>query len=315
MRLWNEARSRVADWVRNGRVDIPLDPNGSGLPFADAQEWRNDPEARTRLVRQPVSGTHFIVLNVATAPFDDVHVRRAAALALDREGYWGSLWRLGSIERERRSHLVGDPLEGDLLSGYAPYPTEPAIDAARREMAKSRYDTDGDGTCDAPVCEGITLENTLGPPFHVLVAPLRRIGLDVVFPSEGDAGNGQMLNGGWAPDWPSPSSVFIPLLTSSGIGYSNESMVGASPEQLRDQGYIATKVPSIDARVDACQALIGPIQTWCWARLDQFEVERLVALIPLDMDIAYWGTSERVRDMPFGTDGFPVLDAISVRAN
>ena len=49
--------------------------------------------------------------------------------------------------RRARWHAGGPP------SSYDPYPYDPS--AASSEMAASRYDDDGDGICDAPVCRAV----------------------------------------------------------------------------------------------------------------------------------------------------------------
>ena len=50
--------------------------------------------------------------------------------------------------------------EDNLLRDYAPYPFD--LDAARREMALSAYDRNGDGVCDDPACDKVFALDSLG---------------------------------------------------------------------------------------------------------------------------------------------------------
>jgi hypothetical protein len=113
----------------------------------------------------------------------------------------------------------------------------------------------------------------------------------------------------WGFDYPNASTYFGPLLGSDSLDVINITAVGASGSQLQSWGYEATRVPSIDDRIDACLSLVGTLQTWCWARLDQFAMERLVALIPLSADVWDVGTSPRIVTFALCTNGLtPALD-------
>ena len=58
----------------------------------------------------------------------------------------------------------------------------------------------------------------------------------------------------------------------------NTPMVGATPEQLKRWGYAVAEVPNVDARVEACLPLVGAAQFRCWAGLDQYLMENVVAV-------------------------------------
>ncbi len=102
------------------------------------------------------SSTVYLPLNLATPPFDDPNVRRAINLVLDRAAIAGA-WAAATDNPAPRiaHHAIPDNLEENLLATYDPYPsTADAGDvaAARAAMARSRYDANRDGRCDAQAC-------------------------------------------------------------------------------------------------------------------------------------------------------------------
>ncbi len=95
-------------------------------------------------------------MNLTQPPFDDVHVRKAMNLVMDKTGLiraWG-----GSQIGDPATHILPPELSPPELDGYDPYPSADFAgdeDAAKEEMKQSKYDTDKDGICDAPECKGI----------------------------------------------------------------------------------------------------------------------------------------------------------------
>jgi len=88
----------VAGQPTAGRVEMPLIPEEtsgvtallggaidltSTAPFADVPGLMGDP--KVKVLKSPGLNTRFIAVNHRTAPFDDVHFRRACSLAFDRE--------------------------------------------------------------------------------------------------------------------------------------------------------------------------------------------------------------------------------------
>lgn len=127
----------------------------------------------------------YLVMRLAVPPFDDHHVRRAVAHAIDEAALVDEI-----TEDPRRfqeqwavpfTHMAIDPLEGDVLAGYDPFPADPAL--ARAEMSRSDYDDDRDGRCDASACRDVLLlvdEESVGRAAATLVAEqLRWIGVRV----------------------------------------------------------------------------------------------------------------------------------------
>ena len=298
--------------VRSGALDIVL--NAAAAPEV-VSRWLDDPELRPRVALAPADGMGFLFVNLAIPPFDDVHVRRAMNLAVDRLAVVEAMDAPGSpYRRDVFTHLALDSYEDNLLLSYAPPGVEPEGDlaAAQEEMRLSGYDSDRDGRCDARACSGIQLvANDAALPAveaaRVIAERLERIGLDLrVTPLEGDeyfAGyedptvHVPLRVDGWIKDYPNASSFFPVLLHGDNIGSTNLSMAGASPAQLRRYGYEVRAVPDVDDRIANCDALVYRAQTRCWAKLDQYLIEQVVPWIPLTEFIHGWLLSERVADV------------------
>jgi hypothetical protein len=124
------------------------------------------------------------------------------------------------------------------------------------------------------------------------------------------------LNIAWAKDYLNASSYFIPLFAAASISpsASNYSLLGATPEQLRDWGYKMTEVPSVDDRIDSCLVQLGDEQLRCWAGFDQYLMEDVVPWVP-------FGSEAHVQVIPrrivrYSYDQFatlPALDQIALR--
>lgn len=112
--------------------------------------------ASDRLTIEPGDRTFYLTMNLTQPPFDDIHVRKAMNLVMNKAGLlrvWG-----GETKGEIATHIVPNSMLNETLRGYDPYPSEGFegdVKAAMAEMAQSKYDTDGDGICDAPECDGV----------------------------------------------------------------------------------------------------------------------------------------------------------------
>lgn len=169
----------------------------------------------------------YIAFNTDVPPFDDVHVRRAMAMAIDRN----------KIAEVTFNNMIA-PATGILppqLPGFTPgdktFPFDP--DAARAELALSSYAQAG----EFPT---ITLTEVggganAGIDTQAFVEQWRsELGLDVeirqtdfgTFLADADAGRLQMFNGGWIMDYPDPEDIldlkFHSASQLNDIGYEND---------------------------------------------------------------------------------------------
>jgi oligopeptide transport system substrate-binding protein len=171
----------------------------------------------------------YIAFNTDVPPFDDVHVRRAMAMAIDRN----------KIAEVTFNNMIV-PATGILppqLPGFTPgdktFPFDP--DAARDELALSSYAQDGE-------FPPITLTEVggganAGIDTQAFVEQWRtELGLEVeirqtdfgTFLADADAGRLQMFNGGWIMDYPDPEDILDLKFHSSSqlndIGYENDAV-------------------------------------------------------------------------------------------
>lgn len=319
---------RFAEAVETGTMDHVLD-----LDFAAEQiRWyRADPEMQGRVISAPGRFVYFIVLNLAVPPFDDLHVRRSIAFAIDR----GATLRAVRSDPSTRlwveayqpivaTHIAPDEVEGNLLANYEPYPR--SLERARDEMAASHYDRDGDGRCDAPECRAVLA--LVGEEFGSAGARrvarwLAAIGIELRV-READRGcpvnetkRWPLFMGcGFGTDYPN-ASTFLPYLFASweiagGYG-ANMSLLGAGRLQLRRWGYDVMEVPSVDDRIDRCMATTGSAQTECWADLDRYLMEEVVPLVPYATTERTMVVSRRVASLSVSVASFGLaLDRIAL---
>ena len=311
-----------------GRTDVVL--NGGPPPQAPL-----DLVARvspSRIMQGSRDFVRYVTLNLAVPPFDDVHVRRALNLAVNKSALQEAFG--GPIAAEPAGHVVIDSLTNDLLSSYDPYASpdhEGDRAAARREMAASAYDTNADGRCDDPSCRGV---EALAPNFAPIPAIARSIRDDLVaigidldvqlmggvrlFSVIGDPRRHipMAIGAAWGKDYLSASNFILPLFSKASIGGSNFSLVGASSLDLRRWGYEITSVPGIDDRIARCQALIGSTQIKCWADIDVYLTEVVVPWIPLLFEKWVGVVSDRVTRASFDQlTSLPALDRIAVQGS
>jgi ABC-type transport system substrate-binding protein len=315
-----EALRNLGKKVDDGTLDVLLDTEAS------AEQLRRAGDGRLYSTAADFHGA--FAMNVALPPFDDLHVRRAVNLAIDKQRVLRAVFS-PMVRSTVAEHLAPHSLTGNLLFDVAPPTTGHRGDvaAARAEMARSRYDRDRDGVCDAPVCKHFRAIGVPGFPeaWRLQVSAMRAIGLvpriDVfdlehyfavaTDPREKVAYNTFAF---FAKVFPNASLFFKQYFTGAGVGASNVSLVGASREQLERLGYGAREVPNVDAKIAECEPLTGEAQTRCWAQLDQLLMTRVVPWIPFQFEKRIRAVSARVRRFSFDQfASLPAPDQIAVR--
>jgi ABC-type transport system substrate-binding protein len=315
--------------VESGELDLMLNASPAGDRVG---AYRSDPELAARLHRDLSNQIAFLSMNVALPPFDDVHVRRAVNLVLDKARLVDLANEHGFFGRAA-THVATDSLEGGLLEGFEGYAFDP--DAARVEMRRSRYDADSDGRCDASVCRDVRFEE-LTPVFPLLTGTLwtdsvrralERIGIHLATttnPYIADAPQERIAlefgaGAAWQSDYPQASTFFEEVFSGQSIrkAYAAEtfnfnfSLVGARPSDLRSWGYARLRVPTIDDRIAACAATTGSPGARCWASLDAYLMTSIVPIVPILAGETVRLVSSRVRG--YAVDqftGLPALDRI-----
>jgi peptide/nickel transport system substrate-binding protein len=321
--------------IESGAIDIAWDVIPSAAQVA---MYAADQATRRRVISEPNDVVFFAAINLATKPFDDIHVRKALNLVVDKarvRDLAASLRpRFGGPNGGRvASHIVPDGLEDDLLVGYRPYDAvddHGSLSAARAEIARSAYDTDRDGVCDASACRDIVALVRDDEPFWRGLADVVADGaadLGITFDRR-DVGVRELFAKAFEPgekvpiafalrytkDYPTAAGILPGLFSARAIAdHGNASLTGATPEQLTRWGYVVGSVPTVDDRLATCQAEIRqPVE--CWARVDQYLMEQVVPTLPLLFGEATWVVSERVGETSFAqATGWAALDRFVVK--
>jgi peptide/nickel transport system substrate-binding protein/oligopeptide transport system substrate-binding protein len=196
--------------LQNGEVDIL----GDGIPPAQFLEVRDDPAYSDLIIEGGQLHTGYITLNVNTPPFDNVLVRRAINMAINKE-------RIVRIINGR-AVIANQPLP-PTMPGYAP------------DYEGLPYDVEGAKAllAEAGLPDGFTTElyvyNTDPNPriAQAIQQDLAAIGITAEIQSLAQAnvieagGNGSapmIWSGGmaWIADFPDPSNFYGPILGCAG---------------------------------------------------------------------------------------------------
>ena len=290
----------IANKIDAGELHLNLD----GVPPAQQlRRYQTDPELKDQVNVNPSDAVRYISFNLAQPPFDDIAVRRAVNYAIDKEGM--RRLRGGPLFGEIADHVILNTLENDLLADFDPFPSEGDqgdIEAAKEAMSESKYDTDGDGVCDAPECKqilSVTDEADPYPDQAALVADnLEPLGLEVDVKQferttmydkclDPSAQTALCLGPGWGKDYPDASTFAEPLFGSASLGPDaccNYSLVGADQAFLEKYNYSVTEVPSVDDQIEECEPTTDEERVQCWADFDEYVTTEVVPWVPYLFD-------------------------------
>jgi peptide/nickel transport system substrate-binding protein len=278
---------------------------------------------------------YYVAMNLAIPPLDDIHVRKAVNYIIARSSLLPSFEEAGTAAAPI-THVGLDSEENNLLLNFDPFRASTGdLQAARNEMALSRYDSDHDGKCDAPACHGLRLLVAEGDDGRVdaskeVAAQLAGIGMqvraevqdrDTFYSTYHDPSAHIALRvDGWIKDLVSGATYFPFLFGSPATGVTDgygESLLGAPPSALHRWGYKVAVVPNVDGRIEACLPLTFGAQLRCWADLDQYLMTEVVPWIPLVGLTSGRVVSDRLARFSFDQAwGYPLpaLDQIAVKA-
>jgi peptide/nickel transport system substrate-binding protein len=303
---YNKVQAGELDGVVDGIVPPPV-----------LRSYSTDPTLQPLLHINPSDASRYVSFNLAEPPFDDVHIRKAFNLALDKAGM--RTFRGGESVGEIAGHIMVNSLQDNLLADYDPYATPNSagdVTAAQAEIAQSKYDTDGDGVCDAPECSNILAATDEADPYPDQSALIQQnmepLGLTFDVKSferttmyakcnEPEAHVAVCLAPGWGKDFPDGYTFADPLFGSAAIFPSccNYQLVGASPELLSKAGYEVTEVPSVDDQIKTANQQTGDARFQAWADLDTTLMEQIVPQAPYLFDNNVDVTSARIINYSF----------------
>ncbi|MBB5958643.1 peptide/nickel transport system substrate-binding protein [Saccharothrix tamanrassetensis] len=112
-----------------------------GVPLQDIRKWERT--AGISMYYTRTISVNYLSMDVTTAPFDDVHVRRAIAHSVDRQGLldplFGGRARLSSspVSSLQLETMVGKEKAAEVIGSLPTYPFD--LGKAKEELAKSRY--------------------------------------------------------------------------------------------------------------------------------------------------------------------------------
>lgn len=290
---WRRLFRRIED----GRIDSATFPP----PRKVIERYRSNPELDATLRSGPLDRTWYLSMNLTQAPFDDVHVRKAVNLVVDKARIrraWG-----GSLAADIATRILPPNVTGGHpdASEYDPYPSrdqggDPL--AAREEMKQSDYDSDHDGRCDARACRDVLTFSRNYEPWTIMnssiAKSLERIGIKLDVKEKADFYTPVQtvskdipfaLGAGWGKDYPDAHTFMSHLFGGNKIlchGNVNYSLVGATlktREECDAEGDFRN-VPSVDRRIRTCRALTEPERTECWVNLDKHLMENVVPWVP-----------------------------------
>ncbi len=256
--------------VETGEIDYVAD---AAPPAEVLQRYSTNPDLQSMLFTHTQNSVIYTSMNLAVPPFDDVYVRKAMNLILDKSGaiQLGG----GALTGIVAGHIFPDALINNLLTDYDPYATPDGsgdVALAQEQMKLSKYDTDGDGSCDDPSCQNIlALTSTTEPNPRVAALfnqNVEQIGMTfnvkalettTMYAKCNSLGDRIpiCLATGWLQDYPDAFTFGPPIFGSEGLYPSccNYAAVGASSDQLTEWGYSVTQVPSADDKLAECAAL------------------------------------------------------------
>lgn len=257
-----QGAASVAEGTADFMANLGKIPNAYAAYFL--QHHRNQVRVN------PLTGTSFMFLNVRVPPFNDIRVRRALNLALDRARIVDAYG--GPTAAQPTCQLLPPGIPG--YSRYCPYTRDPAragrwsapdLSAAKRLVTAS-------GTAGMKV----TVWNTPAPQVAVdetndAVAALRQLGYraalrvlpdSTYFAYTGDSRNqAQVIDGGWGADYASAND-FIGKLTCNYFVPAN-GVATTDASEFCD--------PAIDRQIshaDSLQTANPPAAPASWARID-----------------------------------------------
>jgi peptide/nickel transport system substrate-binding protein len=307
---WSYVVNTNVDDILNRVLNGTIEMYSGSPPAAFLQQYLTNPDLQDNLKTDPGDRTWFITMNLIVPPFDDIHVRKAVNLVVDKASL---LQATGGPTTGEVATTIEPPAVLPETGDYDPYPTPDFagdLDAAKAEMAQSRYDSDGDGICDDPVCSDVLMINRNYDPWTgytpIMQENLAQIGIELTV-RELDVSTAYTtiqtmnnlvpiaINAGWGKDYASPYGFDFFLFNSAGLaceGLVNYPNVGLTEDLAAEcgnnvlQAYNAAveangEIPSVDADMEACVATPpGPEYNACWAALDTRLMEEIVPYVP-----------------------------------
>lgn len=268
--------------VEAGQADLV----GDGIPAADYLQLRSSPQWSADVATRPAIGVYLLALNTRVAPFNNLKVRQAVEMAINKRHLLQLLNGRG---------VVANGILPTTLPGFDGrdipdlYPYDPA--KARALLRAAGFPHGFSTTL------GLGSELAGGDAIGTEVqADLRAVGIRVTLkplPSEATAiANMPMTTYTWFMDYPDPAD-FVDGFTSCSAAVVG----GSNPAFLCDH--------ALDAAANAARPLpLGPARVAAYRRID-LEVMRDAAYVPLYYPLFTFFHSSRLRGYYVNLAWFP----------
>jgi ABC-type transport system substrate-binding protein len=196
--------------LQKGEVDIL----GDGIPPAQFLEVTEDPQYEGQIVEGGQLHTGYLTMNVNTKPFDDVRVRKAVNMAINKD-------RIVRIINNR-AVPANQPLPPSMpgyIKDYEGYPYDP--EGAKKLLAEA-------GLADGFTTELYVYNTDPNPRIAQAIqqdlaaiginAELKSLAQATVIAAGGDGSAPMIWSGGmgWIADFPDPSNFYGPILGCGG---------------------------------------------------------------------------------------------------
>jgi peptide/nickel transport system substrate-binding protein len=300
--------ARGAALVADSKADFM--PNLGQIP-ADASYFLHH---RSQLRINPFMVTAFMFLNVNAPPFNQLRVRQAVNLALDRRHIVNDYG--GSLAAQPTCQILPPQLPG--YHRYCPYTRGPTADGHwhQLDLARARRLVAASGTTGMKV----TVWNTPAPQAAVAetqsaVTALRQLGYratlrllpdSTYFTYTNDSRNrAQVIDGGWSADYPSADD-FIGKLTCNYFTPRN------GPATTDASEFCDPALDKQAARAAVLQTTNPPAAAALWARLDR-QLTNLAIWLPTVTPNETDLISRRVRNYRYNPVWGPLIDQLQIR--
>jgi peptide/nickel transport system substrate-binding protein len=259
------------------------------------QKPRVDATANVRSYGGPRVRPAWLAFNTRSAPLDDVRVRRAVLMAIDRDALAEGLF--GDVGEPAFSPIP--PALREHSPGVRPVPYDPA--GARRLLAEAGWrDTNGDGVVDRggrPLrieADFISTDQTRQDVLVAIQSMLRGIGVDLAPRAYESSTWVQRLRDGtfaasfwgwgWGPGVVGPNAEMI---------FHSRSIPPNGPN------FAAARNPRIDELIDAALTVADTARArQLWTELEQLMIDDAV-YAPIYMDPELFGVHARFRNVKF----------------
>jgi ABC-type transport system substrate-binding protein len=271
----------------NGELDIAY------VGTADVERVRDPSNAlHPELTTVPQLDVQYLGFDVTQPPFDDVKVRQAFVLAIDREKITGVVWK-----------GMRAPAQGIVPPGMPGYTRLRSLlsfdpERARKLLTESRY---GGPAGLPPVTLSIgTISSELPPVVEAIVAMYRdNLGVEVAVEGSADVlgDEPQFYSIGWIADYPDPED-FLDILFHSESGLNHMHYSSPQVDRLVEDARVETNTERRLARFQEAERLIVSDAPWVplWNSVDYVLVKPYVKGAVFSAAIFPWLTNVYIEE-------------------